>query len=102
VPLKRLVSIFLILVLSFAGASSILHQLEQEETHSHAGGTHLCASDSHHHCSLCDTLITFGFISSEIVNDQEIVWSSDYIAKQTSPLHSKSTFEKAGRAPPMK
>jgi hypothetical protein len=98
---KRVVSILLILVLSFAGASSILHQLEQEETHSHEGGTHLCTSDAHHHCSLCDTLITFGFISSETVNDQEIVWSSNYIGKQTSPVHSKSTFKKAGRAPPM-
>ena len=99
--MKRLVSILLILVLSFAGASSILHQLEQEETHSHELGTHLCTPDAHHHCSLCDTLITFGFITKEIRGNYAVVWSNDYVAEQTSLVLSPSTFKKRGRAPPM-
>jgi hypothetical protein len=79
-----------------------LHQLEQDENHTHEAGTHLCEEDAHHHCSLCDTLMTFGLVTAKQENNEYIAWNSTYRVAQTSLYYSNYPSNTQGRAPPMK
>jgi len=97
---KRFVSLLLILTLGFVGASSVLHQLEQEETHSHENGTHLCTNDAHHHCLLCETILSYGFINSIELENFAVSRENDYAAVPLSRIFISRHSKTLGRAPP--
>lgn len=100
VPMKRLVSILLIMQLVLVGASSIVHQLEQSENHNHKEGTHLCEPDHHHHCSLCDVVLQFGDIPSSLSEDSNQVWYKTFSSETLHPIFSCLSQTAKGRAPP--
>jgi hypothetical protein len=99
--LKQFVSIVLIGLLAFAGSLSVMHQLEEQENHCDSEQTHVCIPDSHHHCSMCDTLLSFGFIIDTHTDLPVIQRARDYNTELIITVRAYSTLNYLGRAPPM-
>jgi len=99
--LRKVFSIALVLLLTFIGISNTLHALENQKTHCHDSGEHICLEDDHHHCALCDTVllpaITVEYESTENVI-QYIEDLTPFIACTPLLLLVKSPY---GRAPPL-
>lgn len=95
-----MVSIVLVLILAFAGFSTVLHQLEQGENHRHEDGTHLCAPDHHHHCTLCDVIIHPSLVSSETIKKSTPIWINIYTTAFQDAVLTQTLYSTLGRAPP--
>ena len=99
--MRKVFSIALVLLLTFIGLSNTLHALENQKTHCHDSGEHICLEDDHHHCALCDTVllpaITVEYESTENVI-QYIEDLTPFIACTPLLLLVKSPY---GRAPPL-
>lgn len=99
--MRKVFSIALVLLLTFIGISNTLHALENQKTHCHDSGEHICLEDDHHHCALCDTVllpaITVEYESTENVI-QYIEDLTPFIACTPLLLLVKSPY---GRAPPL-
>jgi hypothetical protein len=85
---------------AFAGMSTVLHQLEQEEKHHHEDGTHLCAPDHHHHCSLCDVVIYPSLASTVSSETTTPIFNNEYSVTTQSALLNTVFHSVQGRAPP--
>jgi hypothetical protein len=90
----------MVFLFAFIGISNTLHTLENQETHFHHSGEHLCPVDAHHYCALCDTIVLPGIV----VDQEPVTIPVLYMGNQTlclvgAPLPSgfKNHY---GRAPP--
>ncbi len=99
--MKQLASILLILLLSFAGATSTMHHIEENEKHCHLEETHICAPDAHHRCSLCDTLLSSGLTSSGVFDVEKINQTQNATAFNSSAFYPFVDRISLGRAPPL-
>ena len=78
-----------------------MHKWEEAQaTHHHEDGVHFCEAEAHHHCSLCDTLISAAFRATPDYSSHSIIWGSDYKAPLNVQINSSHTQVKRGRAPP--
>jgi len=98
---KRLVSISMLILLTFIGISSIAHKLEPKDEHCNHEVAHFCAPDAHHHCSLCDTLVPLGFTSETYLMSLDIDWGVSFIPVLFSTEAECEVSQRLGRAPPV-
>ena len=99
--MKRLISILLILLLSFAGGMGIFHDHDHEEDACHETSLHFCEDSAHMDCSLCDVVVHPNDFSQSYELTVLIFGQDDYKLVFKANLFSAQKKSSSDRAPPI-
>ena len=100
-PLKQVVSIVLIVIFAFAGSTSILHNLQQEQIHCDEGSAHFCEESGHHHCALCDVVFYPAMVALSCDAISYADWNIELNSLLSEAVSSRIVLHRASRAPPL-
>lgn len=75
--------------------------LHEEESHCIENGTHFCLEENHHHCDLCDTLVSLTFFTPYSTDSYTLYLQDELSNYVNGSLTETSTLRQRDRAPPV-